>query len=225
MKYGETLSGVPADAGHEQAGTPGRPLYRKEIVFATATVVTAIALSSAAIEIGLRLMDYPPTPKIGWKWDRSPYKSLANLSDTKVNQLGLRGRSIIDGKDKFVVVLVGDSYLEAGAQPFEDMPEQIFERELIERWGVLNARVSTVAAAGWSQDQQLLALESYFHRFRADLVLMWLTPFNDYWENTFVDRSVGPIAGPLKPTFRPRGLDAVEPVVLPTSSLKLFELI
>jgi len=58
-----------------------------------------------------------------------------------------------------------------------------------------------VASAGWGQDQQLVWLKHYFETQRADLVLLWPTPVNDYWENTFVDRSISREAGHLKETY------------------------
>jgi hypothetical protein len=38
--------------------------------------------------------------------------------------------------------------------------------------------------------------------YRANLVLVWPSPANDYWEDTFIDRSVSRVAGKLKPTYR-----------------------
>jgi hypothetical protein len=47
----------------------------------------------------------------------------------------------------------------------------------------------------------LLALREYFQQFRANLVVLWHTPINDFWENAFPDRSPQEGAGHLKPTF------------------------
>jgi hypothetical protein len=65
-----------------------------------------------------------------------------------------------------------------------------------------NIKVFSIASAGWGQDQQLIWLENYLRNYRADLVLVWVTPVNDYWENAFLDRSVSSRAGRLKPTFK-----------------------
>lgn len=138
----------------------------------------------------------------GWRWDESPYRSAENISDHRVNQLGLRGREISYTDDDIVILLVGDSYVEAGTQRFEDMPEFILEQALQEQYGSKNIRVFSVASAGWGQDQQLLWLKQYFKNYRADLVVAWLTPVNDFWENTFVERSVSTSFGRLKPSFR-----------------------
>lgn len=164
-------------------------------------VVTSILVIICA-EFGLRWAHIPPEPRFGWKWSSSPYKSDTNVQDARVNELGLRGRPIAYNDHDLVIVLVGDSYIEAGAQNYEDMPEQILENLLKTKYGLRHARVFSVASAGWGQDQEFLSLEAYFSRFRADLVLMWLTPINDYWENGNVDRNTLPKAGPLKPTFR-----------------------
>ncbi|MFZ3181681.1 MAG: hypothetical protein WA156_16070 [Methylocystis silviterrae] len=165
-------------------------------------VVVATFASIIGAEFCLRVTNIPPEPQFGWKWSSSPYKSDANIRDVRVNDLGLRGRPIAYDEHDFVIVLVGDSYIEAGAQPYADMPEQILENLLTNKYGFKRVRVFSVASAGWGQDQELLSLGAYFSRFRADLVLMWLTPINDYWENGNVDRNVHSGAGPLKPTFQ-----------------------
>jgi hypothetical protein len=179
----------------------------KEFVKAFLAVCVSTGIFVGAIEVGLRIINIPPEPIFGWKWARSPYKSDANNLDTRVNQLELRGRPIEYGKNDFVIVILGDSYTEAGTHAFEEMPEQILEKLLHEKYGFDSVRVFSIASAGWGQDQQLVGLLEYFSRFRADLVLMWLTPINDYWENGNVDRSISQESGPLKPTFRMRGSD------------------
>lgn len=165
----------------------------------------SICLFILSAEIGLRRIDFPKEPNSGWRWSNSPYKSEANIADMRVNELGLRGRSISYKDSDFVIVLLGDSYTEAGTHSFEDMPEQILEKLLREEYHHDNIRVFSVASAGWGQDQQFIWLINYFTRFRADLVLMWLTPINDYWENGNIDRSITQKAGPLKPTFAMSG--------------------
>jgi hypothetical protein len=173
-----------------------------ELLKGVSIAVITVLLALTALELGLRSADIPPEPQFGWKWDRSPYKSDSNVQDNRVNQLGLRGRQIAYDDNDFVIILLGDSYTEAGAHEYENMPEQMLERLLRENYGFDNVRVFSVASAGWGQDQELLWLEAYFSRFRADLVLMWITPINDYWENGNVDRSVLPTPGPLKQTFK-----------------------
>lgn len=174
---------------------------KKLFVGAVATLIGIVILLGLA-EAGLHLLNYPASPLIGWKWDRSPYRAEINKDDRQVNQLGLRGREIVYGKDDFVVVLLGDSQVEAGTQPANLIPEIVLETALKNKLPAQNIKVVSIAAAGWGQDQQLVALQHYFKRFRADLVLHWPTPVNDYWENTFLDRSITKQAGPLKPSFQ-----------------------
>jgi hypothetical protein len=156
----------------------------------------------ALVEGGLHLMNYPPAPEIGWRWDQSPYRATVNEHDQNTNQLGLRGRKIEYGKDDFVVLLVGDSQVEAGSQTADKLPEILLEAALKAQLHSKHIKVFSVASAGWGQDQELIWLRQYFKSYRADLVLAWPTPVNDYWENTFIDRSVTREAGKLKPTFR-----------------------
>jgi hypothetical protein len=141
-----------------------------------------------------------------------------------MNEFGLRGRPIEYNSDDFIVLIVGDSYVEAGAQPFEDMPEQILEQALQAKISGRRVRAYSIAAAGWGEDQELLALEAFFKSHRADLVINWFTPVNDYWENTFVDRSVDALAGPLKPTFRIDDEDKLRLERKVISKIRLLEL-
>lgn len=138
----------------------------------------------------------------GWRWDESPYRSTDNALDKQVNQLGLRGRDIAYADDDFVILLVGDSYVEAGTQRSIDMPESILETIFREHYGLRHVRVFSIASAGWGQDQQLLGLQKYFKSYRADLVVAWITPVNDFWENTFIERSISSSPGRLKPSFK-----------------------
>ena len=154
----------------------------------------------ALTEAALRVIDFPKSPAVGWRWDESPYRSPSNQDDTRTNQLGLRGGPIEYGKDDFVVLLLGDSQVEAGTQPRDKMPEALL-RQALEQRGLRNVRVFSIASAGWGTDQQLVWLNKYFESYRADLVVNWLTPVNDYWENTFIDRGITPQAGRLKPTY------------------------
>ena len=91
--------------------------------------------------------------------------------------------------------------MEAATSAPERMPERLLENALTPRLH-RPVKVFSIAASGWGQDQQLIALENYFKRYRAELVLLWATPGNDCWENAFPDRSVSSEAGHLKPTYR-----------------------
>ena len=158
-----------------------------------------------------------PVPELwntvsGWKWKDSPYRAYLIQSGIRgqqfwgsgeTNELGFRGRKIQYADSDYVVLLVGDSHVEAAASRFEDIPEIILERSL-KSVSSKSIKVFSIGASGWSQDQQLLALQEYFKDFRADLVVLWHTPTNDFWENAFPDRSTTPAAAGashLKPVF------------------------
>ncbi len=184
-------------------------------------VLVSTLLSLAVAEMALRLAGEPRPPLVGWRWDRSPYKSEEFRNDRQVNALQWRGRPINYQSGDFVVALVGDSYVEAGTQPVKDMPEIILEEQLKAATGRNDIRTVSVASAGWGQDQQLVALREYFASHRADLVVVWFTPVNDYWENAFTDRSVDMTAGPLKPTFRLEPDGRLAPVPMPDGDFAL----
>jgi hypothetical protein len=61
------------------------------------------------------------------------------------------------------------------------------------------ARVFTLGVGGYGQDQQLLVLREYYEDHRADVVILWITPANDVWNNVFPTNQ--PRYGVPKPTF------------------------
>ncbi len=155
--------------------------------------IFSLCLSAAIIEGILRLADYPPIQRSGWPED---------LFDppTGRNQLGYRGRSIAYGPDDFVVVLLGDSSVWCDACPDDQIPEITLEQHLLEY--VPRPRVFSVSGGGYGLDQQLLGLQRYFSRYRANLIIHWQTFENDIWNNVFPTHWPGNSDGTPKPTFR-----------------------
>ena len=54
-------------------------------------VLASTAVALVAAEGTCRLIGYPSSPRSGWQWAESPYKSEANKSENRVKQLGLGG--------------------------------------------------------------------------------------------------------------------------------------
>lgn len=98
-------------------------------------------------------------------------------AQSEQNELRFRGQPIQYSPEDFVVVLLGDSQVESKASAYQWMPERRLQHHLNLKG--MRAKVFTVGASGYGQDQELLALKEYLARFRADLVLVWLTPSND----------------------------------------------
>lgn len=157
------------------------------IGLATASVVVVLALAEGV----LRLVDYPSPRPSGW-WSKPPVEQL--------NQVHYRGRRIEYGEGDFVIVLLGDSQVEARiTKTLDRVPEKLLEDRLRE----INpaVKVFTVGAGAYGHDQELLALRFYYEHYRADLVIDWLTPRNDIWNNVF-PTAWGEGEGYPKPTFR-----------------------
>jgi hypothetical protein len=112
------------------------------------------------------------------------------------NEFGFRGRPIVYSPGDYVVLLLGDSQVEAMALSFDTMPERILEKHL--DIPGRRVRVFSVAAGAYGNDQELLALQRYFERYRADLVVLWETPANDIWNNMF---NIHMASRNPKPTF------------------------
>ena len=161
------------------------------------------SLVSAVIGAVLLQVGYAPPPLVsGWK---------SFAPRTEQNQLGFRGRPITYSPEDYVIVLLGDSQVEATALAFDAMPERRLESSLASR--PRKTRVYSLGAGGYGQDQELLALQEYFKTYRADLVVLWQTPGNDIWNNMFNTHMAN--RNP-KPTF---WLDQSETLRGPSESL------
>jgi hypothetical protein len=158
----------------------------------SAILLSALALGSLLAGLAgavlLQVAYVPPPVVSGWR-------SFAPAHEQ--NQLGFRGRRIAYSPEDKVVILLGDSQVEAMALPFDAMPERRLEFHLNSLGR--KTRVVSLGAGGYGQDQELLALQEYFQKYRADLVVLWQTPGNDVWNNVFNTHMAN--RNP-KPTFR-----------------------
>lgn len=152
-------------------------------------IVSSICVTLIFVEVVLRIVDYPKPTISGWKTFDS-YKS-------ERHQLGFRGQPIEYRDDDYVIVLVGDSQVEAKACAFGWMPEQRLQFYL--NSSGKRVKVLSLGGPGTGQDQQLLSLREYYQKFRADMVILWFTPGNDVWNNTFPSNV--PADRTPKPTF------------------------
>jgi hypothetical protein len=148
-----------------------------------------VAIALALVEAYLRTTPDLVLPTYGWK-DIFPRPH-------EHNQLGFRGQRIEYADSDYVLLLVGDSQVEGDACALADMPEARLQHYLTEHMRRA-VRVFSLGALGYGQDQQLLALEEYLARFRADAAVVWFTDGNDTWNNASIVHSGG---WPAKPTF------------------------
>jgi hypothetical protein len=159
-------------------------------MFIGATLVLASsALTLAAIEVALRLLDKPA-------WDTNLRAGWKN-EGRYVNELGYRGQPIHYSDRDIVIVLLGDSQVESEACPPDMMPERYLEQHLQQRDA--RFRVFTLGSGGYGNDQEYLALKEYFGKYRADAVVLWQTFENDVWNNIFPTHM--PADGAIKPTY------------------------
>ncbi len=163
----------------------------KTVLARIVLMLLGVVLALAAGETLLRLFRHTPPRVSGWICSSS-------VIDLERNQMGFRGHPVTFSDSTTVIVLVGDSQVEATHLAWDWMPECRLEQYL-EELLIRNVEVVSVAAQGYGQDQQLLALEYFFRDFRADLVVVWETPGNDLWNNTFPTH--WPANGWAKPTF------------------------
>lgn len=159
-------------------------------VLAKCLLATAVLCGVLSVsECLLFAFKIAPVIRVGWR---------GVCPAAEKNDLGFRGHPVDYEEHDFVVVLLGDSQVEAKACAYGLMPETQLEQCLQSR--IDHAIVVSLGAGGYGQDQQLLALREYFDRgFRADLVILWQTIDNDVWNNTFPTH--WPTNANPKPTF------------------------
>lgn len=168
-------------------------LYHKCEEHETLALSSAILIGACTLAggiLGLELLLGDSEGVSGWR-------SFSGKSEKNV--LGFRGQPIEYSPEDYVIVLLGDSAVEAKACAYEWMPDQRLQHYLNLKGK--RVKVFTVGAAGYGQDQELLALQEYLSRFRADLVVVWLTPGNDVTDNLWPTVLRGSFSYP-KPTFR-----------------------
>lgn len=156
-------------------------------------LIISIIISLLLAEIVLQIIGKPLPLVSGWRFQGNKAAR---------NQLGFRGQPIQYSMNDYVIILLGDSQVEAAASPFKRMPERRLQYYLNNSSAKKrkSVKVFSLGAAGYGQDQQLLVLQEYFKNYRADLVVLWQTPYNDVWNNVFPSHM--PKNGWPKPTFR-----------------------
>ena len=182
------------------------------------TVIASVCLTFIFAEVVLQIVNYPKPTISGWK--------TLNSYQSERHQLGFRGQPIEYRDEDFVIVLVGDSGVEAKACAYGWMPEQRIQFYL--NASGKRVKVFSLGGPATGQDQQLLSLQEYYQKYRADLVLVWYNPGNDIWNNTFP--SGIPDDRTPKPTFWLEGGQLRGPTELTgepvreTSGIKLVRL-
>jgi hypothetical protein len=178
-------------------------------------ILSSVFATLVAFEVMCRVLNVPHAAVSGWR--------AIDVSASEKNQIGYRGQPIEYADSDFVVLLVGDSQVEAKACSYEWMPERRLQSYLSSTGR--RVKVFSVGASGYGQDQELLALREYFEKYRADLVVLWETPLNDIWNNVFP--TSWPADGTSKPTFRLEGgelrgpSEGIGDPILETPPLKL----
>ena len=102
-------------------------------------------------ELILRIFYTPPAVMAGWR---------SFFPKEEKNQLGYRGRTIKFDSSDYVILLLGDSQAEGYGCNFESIPERILEIHCND--SITQVKVFTIAAGGYGQDQQLLALQEFY---------------------------------------------------------------
>jgi hypothetical protein len=154
-------------------------------------LATAVIVGLAAVEVGLRV--FAPLPLGVWHHDRDGLAlhwpglvtHLPQFGLTvSFNSAGMRDHehAVEKPEGALRVLVLGDSFIEALQVPFEASFPSLLERELSTRMGrpveVINASVS-----GWGTDDELKYLTSYGRRWKADVIVVAMTLYNDVSDN------------------------------------------
>src|SRR5713101_2145679 len=181
-----------------RADQPRRAVSKSQSVLERHRTAALLVISSSSLILSLLAVAllaqafYKPTRVYsGWK-------PSSKAHELEKNQLGFRGQPIQYGDADFVILLLGDSQVQANACAYDWMPERRLQFHLANNHGK-DAKVFSLGAGGYGQEKELLVFREYLKSYRADLVLVWLTPKNDVWNNVFPTNS--PNDGAPKPAF------------------------
>jgi len=154
-------------------------------------MAAAIMVGLAAVEVGLRV--FYPLPLGVWHHDRDGLALhwpglVTHLPQFGVtvsfNSAGMRDgeHAVAKPHDVLRVLVLGDSFIEALQVPFEASFPSLLQRELStrvpRRVEVINASVS-----GWGTDDELKYLTSYGRQWKADVIVVAMTLYNDVSDN------------------------------------------
>lgn len=193
-----------------------RRTWQKNLALNSLLAGGSVIVAGIVLELFLQGFYEPPPIISGWR---------SSCSKLEKNQLGFRGRPVKYSPDDIVIVLLGDSQVEAEACSYWWIPERRLQYYL-NSFGK-HVKVFTLGTRGYGQDQQLLVLQEYYETYRANMVILWQSPANDIWNNMFPTH--WPANGTPKPTFwlengELRGPSEQLGESLQTSPIKLIEL-
>ncbi len=140
----------------------------------------------------------------------------------RVNSLGFRGEEFRPSKDRFRIMVYGDSFVEAEFSPLEET----FCKRLEHHLGKERIQVIDAGVVGYGPDQALLKMKEEIPRFRPDLVMEVLFAGNDYGDlvrnRLFLPAAKGTFR-PNRPTLSPGLEAAMERALSPWILPKLFQ--
>lgn len=176
---------------------PARPVRRLAVGFGASVVSVGLAL--VGLELALRAVTFgslrAPSygyhlqllsrhPTRGWTLEADAEALLRTLDftvDFRTNSAGFRDveHELEKPPGVFRVVVLGDSFMEAGQVALESS----FVRLLEARLGARRAEVINLGVSGYGTAQELLMLREEGLRYDPDLVLLALFPDNDLRNN------------------------------------------
>jgi hypothetical protein len=180
----------------------------KKFIVRILLVFASLVITLGLLEGVLQLMDYPPDPsrartRVSYFRPTSPYmefdptygwrdkaNSEIDLSDNnqkihlKFNSRGLRGREYAYSKPPgtYRILIVGDSFVEGYGVKTEDRVSEQLEKLLNDGNTGQPVEVIAMGTAGYSTDQELLALQREGLRYHPDLVILMFYQ-NDVFHN------------------------------------------
>jgi hypothetical protein len=154
--------------------------------------VISTVLAVAALELGLRVVDYDPNPAPAWRfhpelgWTADPRSTRADYIQPDGFRYDPRPAHLrgVPAASVRTLLVLGDSFTAALDFPYYETLPGLLEAG----FGATGApwRVVSVACDDWGQAQQLIALQLWVDRIRPDAVVLQTFPLNDFCNNSMV---------------------------------------
>jgi lysophospholipase L1-like esterase len=161
----------------------------KQVVFKIAAIVFSLVLVLILLEIAVRVLQLSQ-PRLG---QQDPVFGVSYIPDQRaVNQHGVaihigrhgfRGPTpeMVKPDDVFRVVVLGDSFLHAGALPYEETFYAVLDRRFKDAGK--NIEIINMGVEGYGTIQEYLVYRHVARRYEPDLVILFFYAGNDLDDN------------------------------------------
>lgn len=169
----------------------------KKILTNFAVLIISLVLIIAILEIVLSVGSYFFYPRLsvsdetfGWRYVHTPKKVKRHFADLVyeiyINKDGFRDDEFIIGRDRYRIMVLGDSMTFGAKVDQEEIFCSLLEKRIKQTHPNKKIDVMNFGVPGFRTGQELICLKKYADIYPPDIVILILFEGNDFDENVFV---------------------------------------